>query len=814
MKKDKLVMIWSARLLSLMMIAVIIVLGILTYGLADSGSKVKVDRDLDEKFVTEKAGLLSADWNNIENESEVITIPSGQNIFSYVSDEKEAEFGFWMVGAKMSARVDGETSVEMSVRVSADGENWSDWQVMEMEKLKNEEIKYVSENPILFDEKANFAQYKIILNSDVTGKSPEVYSVEMIYLNSEDQLAFVKKAWGWMVDRVVGGESVKIVTREDWGADESLMTWNEFEYAPVEQIIVHHTAGGNNEPSDPAAVVRGIYYFHAVEKEWGDIGYNYVIDHKGNVYEGRKGGLGVVGAHASGNNYGSVGISIIGNYSADSPSANALKSLIDMVEYVGYQTGIDVVGSHLFEGNNISIVAGHRDVNPTVCPGDVLYNMLSDVAKAAKQGASGLPERVFSGNLQTNSDVNVSINSNEVKSVEVKYKNIGTAVWLNQTDSVVLVPSDPYPRNSGFQASDWKSAQIVGPVSASTVMPGDEVNFKLNLKGLDNSGQYRESFALKGPGGILAGTSFTVVIENKLVVESEISEDQESDEIIVDEQEPEENVDAGNSDEENQNNESQNMVDPNLYHSAWSAQADNLTLYPGEEKTVWIDIKNTGKVPWYRDGEFPIRLGTSNPVDRHSGFKTESDRWLSDNRIEMVQWSVEPGEVARFRFGVKGVMEPGIYKEYFRPVVEGVNWLEDEGIYIEIKVEQSQYASSLVAMSERQVMLNQGDKMRLWVELKNTGNVVWRKDGDYPVRIGTDDELDRASNFYSPGFWISANRAGSMKKTMVYPGETVRFEIVVTAPDKSGVYNENFRPVVDNLQWMDDVGIDWQIVVR
>ncbi len=301
MKNDKLLLIWSARLISLMMITAIIVLGIMTYGLADSGMNVRVDRDIDETFKTEKASLLSSNWNELKNESELIRIPEGQNIFSFVSEVSESDFDFTMIGAKMASRIDGSTSVDMSVRVSDDAKEWGEWIEMEMEKDKDDEIKYVSENPLLLDGTARYAQYKLILNSDISGMTPEIYNIELIYLNPENRLAIVQKGWDWVVEQVVGSETVDVIEREQWGADETLMTWDEFEYAPVEQIIVHHTAGSNNTPSDSAAVVRGIYYFHAVEKDWGDIGYNYIIDHKGDVYEGRKGGLGVVAAHSSGN---------------------------------------------------------------------------------------------------------------------------------------------------------------------------------------------------------------------------------------------------------------------------------------------------------------------------------------------------------------------------------------------------------------------------------------------------------------------------------------------------------------------------------
>ncbi|MBU2595550.1 N-acetylmuramoyl-L-alanine amidase, partial [Patescibacteria group bacterium] len=105
------------------------------------------------------------------------------------------------------------------------------------------------------------------------------------------------------------------------------MTWAP-EYVRPNKIIIHHTASGNNPP-DPAAVMRSIYYYHAVSLGWGDIGYNYLFDQYGNMYEGRAGGNMVVGAHAYGQNYGSVGLSVIGNFVNTDITSSALTSLID-----------------------------------------------------------------------------------------------------------------------------------------------------------------------------------------------------------------------------------------------------------------------------------------------------------------------------------------------------------------------------------------------------------------------------------------------------------------------------------------------------
>ena len=76
-----------------------------------------------------------------------------------------------------------------------------------------------------------------------------------------------------------------IISRAAWGADENLMTWTP-EYRTVRKFVVHHTATSNGD-LDPAATVRAIYYYHAVTRGWGDIGYNYLIDAQGRIYEGR-----------------------------------------------------------------------------------------------------------------------------------------------------------------------------------------------------------------------------------------------------------------------------------------------------------------------------------------------------------------------------------------------------------------------------------------------------------------------------------------------------------------------------------------------
>lgn len=193
----------------------------------------------------------------------------------------------------------------------------------------------------------------------------------------------------------------EIISRKAWGADESLMKWPT-EYANLEKFIVHHTASTSLVPDTDGSglyksMVNAIYKYHAGSKSWtdgdgssvngfGDIGYNYVVDPSGNVYEGRYGGNGVVAGHASGFNTGSVGISVIGNYqdgaagqTNTSLDEKVKKSLSRLIGWIAANNGINLSKISAFHGKSIDGVVGHRDVAATQCPGTVMYSQLDSV---------------------------------------------------------------------------------------------------------------------------------------------------------------------------------------------------------------------------------------------------------------------------------------------------------------------------------------------------------------------------------------------------------------------------------------------------
>jgi len=150
-------------------------------------------------------------------------------------------------------------------------------------------------------------------------------------------------------------------------------------------IIVHHTASGSTSNDFPA-VVRSYWDFHVNVNGWDDIGYNWLIDGEGVIYEGR--GSGTQGAHFSCMNTETTGIAMIGNFENSTPTQAAISSLEDLIAWEACDKSIVPRGSsnHITSGALLAHISGHRDGNDlpnsctnTVCPGANLYPLLPGI---------------------------------------------------------------------------------------------------------------------------------------------------------------------------------------------------------------------------------------------------------------------------------------------------------------------------------------------------------------------------------------------------------------------------------------------------
>ena len=121
-----------------------------------------------------------------------------------------------------------------------------------------------------------------------------------------------------------------IVSRKGWGAVESLRRAAPDYSSTVKAAVIHHTVQTNRyAPSESAALVRADYLYHVRSRGWNDVGYNFLVDHYGRVFEGRYGGItrGVLGAHAGGFNTYTTGVALLGTFSSSRPPAAMLASL-------------------------------------------------------------------------------------------------------------------------------------------------------------------------------------------------------------------------------------------------------------------------------------------------------------------------------------------------------------------------------------------------------------------------------------------------------------------------------------------------------
>ena len=182
-----------------------------------------------------------------------------------------------------------------------------------------------------------------------------------------------------------------IVPRAGWKADEKIRRAGPSFAANLRIAIVHHTAGANGYTAAQApAIVKAIQLYHVKGNGWNDIGYNFLVDRFGTVYEGRYGGIerNVVGAHAEGFNTGSVGVAVIGEYSSLAVAAKARSSLAALLAWRLDIAHVDPASTQSFiSGGNarfaaglpvfLRTVSGHRDTGFTDCPGTALYNLLN-----------------------------------------------------------------------------------------------------------------------------------------------------------------------------------------------------------------------------------------------------------------------------------------------------------------------------------------------------------------------------------------------------------------------------------------------------
>lgn len=190
---------------------------------------------------------------------------------------------------------------------------------------------------------------------------------------------------------VVTGSAPRVISREEWGARPPACQPDVAQ--TLVGAVVHHTAGSNDYADVAQAMqqIRGDQAYHIDGRGWCDIGYNFIVDKWGNVYEGRDGSLTspVIGVHAGGFNTGTIGVSMLGDYSTLAPPPAAQEAVAQIVAWrlAAYDRDPSATMTYRTPGGENSryaagaevrlpVVFAHRDVSLTACPGTAGYQTL------------------------------------------------------------------------------------------------------------------------------------------------------------------------------------------------------------------------------------------------------------------------------------------------------------------------------------------------------------------------------------------------------------------------------------------------------
>ena len=214
------------------------------------------------------------------------------------------------------------------------------------------------------------------------------------------------------------------VSRAAWKADESIVTGTTSYAGDVKVLFVHHTAGSNDYScADSPAIVRGILTYHVQSRGWNDIGYNFLVDKCGTLFEGRRGGVdkAVIGAHTYGFNTNSAAIAVLGTYIKD-PVPPVTQTVIAQVAAhklgrYGYDPSTT---ARLTEGApdgkfkqgqvvTFQRISGHRDAVATECPGDALYAQLAAIRTDAASVVYGFTVKPVSGYVRGSATLTWSV---------------------------------------------------------------------------------------------------------------------------------------------------------------------------------------------------------------------------------------------------------------------------------------------------------------------------------------------------------------------------------------------------------------------
>ncbi len=663
------------------------------------------------------------------------------------------------------------------IYVSFLNEDWSDWIKIlpddDSSGKDGSEIEFSSQ--MIPTKLTDSFQYKIIFNSEEAKNN--LQNLQFTYLDTTKGPSKQLK-----ISSTTQDDELQIISRQEWGANETYRfdsdnndLWPEEYYTP-KKFIIHHTAGeGAN--NDPMATIRAIQYWHAVGRGWGDIGYNYIIDSQGNIYEGRYGGEGVVGGHAYMNNRNSIGIAILGCYENTSSSKSGsacntpdklteatLTALDKLIAKKSQEFNIDPLGQSEFNGKMLPNIIGHRDVGSTNCPGNLVYDSLPQDRQLAYnflQAFGGYQKPLpTSAEFVRQSSQEINIEEGKQSEIIVEFKNTGQAVWRGYEDNHLFV-ADSSIKNKLARidslnialSSDKDETTLQNNTGNQmfklldgNVYPGEIGHFKLILTPPQNTKTETDNYILAWQDkGYFPNSDFSITI-NKIPCNDCLQ------------------------------NTNTNQIQPtfkaSLIQSTLPDQMPAESLVP-----VIIKFQNSGNQTWIKDN---LRLKIIYEKTHISPFRNDS--WYSEYAmIPPAESTISPNGLATFEFKVKS---PSVVAAF--PHTISLLYNDVELVNFDHTFEVVSPYSAQITENSLPIAVKTTWRPKVKLTFKNTGTKTWTN----PVLKSYD--IDYTNSWFKDWSWLD-NKTIAKSQATIEPGEEITFEFRIKPYWKPNTYPQVFK---------------------
>ena len=708
--------------------------------------------------------------------------PEGASQNEVISPVLRADFPFNALFARWSLKDQENANLsqnDFDLYVKLLHESWTGWYQIRFDDDNNgkDNSPIDLSSQMIPTKLTDTFQYRLVFHTEAAKQN--LKNLDFIYLDTTKG-----PSGNFKIAANQDANNLNIITRKEWGANENYRfdttgqdLWPEEYYNPL-KFVIHHTAG-EDANLDPEATLRAIYYWHAKGKDWGDIGYNYLIDSKGNIYEGRFGGEGVVGGHAYLRNRNTIGISILGCYDTglnqnNKPNCNTPTQLTEatqtalnkLIAEKSQEFKIDPNGSSEFHGQILPNVLGHRDIGNTACPGNLIYNLLPQTRQLAYnilQNLGGFKKPLpSSAEFVSLSAKEINIEDTKTAAIYAEFKNTGQETWRGYEDNYLYV-SDASLKNKLAKidsvkialASDLGSDKAEEPETAAqpaifkllggNVYPGEIGKFKLTLNPPQGQKSQVKNFILAWQDkGYFPNTDFSITLNKIPCTTCNLAPNQQ--------------------------------VQP-IYQAVLSQSDFPSQMAAGNLPDVKIQWQNSGNQNWDKN---KLKLKIYYDNQQISPFRNDS--WYTEfASIPPAENSIAPGSIATFNFKLKA---PNVLASF--PHKISLAYDDKEIAQVTQTIDVISSWSAQISANDLPASIKTNKRPKITITFKNTGAKTWTN-----LALKSYD-LDNTNSWFKDWSWQDSKTIKKIKKT-IKPGEEIQFTFRLLAYWKPDKYPQVFR---------------------